>query len=62
MTEESPSSISMLSYGHHLGELHTLRIIAEDLEFWGVITNDNSETIRGIIRDAIAKIDELVKQ
>lgn len=42
----------------HRGELYAFRVLLEDLVFWKVLTDDDMEVIRAIIRKAGYKLDE----
>lgn len=51
-----------MSAEYDMGMLHCLRVIAEDLEFWRVLREDEKDTIRGIIRRAMKRPNGRVKQ
>ena len=40
------------------GEMTSLRLIAEDLQTWDVITDDELESICNIMENAIKRMDE----
>lgn len=59
MTATSPSRSPSPCFSQ--GELRALRVIAEDLQTWEVITEDDLEVIHSIIRNALERMDNEVE-
>lgn len=51
-----------MSAEYDMGMLHCLRIITENLEFWGILKEDEKDTIRNIIRQAMKRAEGRVKE
>ena len=51
-----------MSAGYDMGMLHCLRVITEDLKFWGILKEDEKDTIGSVIRQAMKRAKGRVKQ
>ena len=51
-----------MSAEYDIGMLHCLRVIAEDLEFWRILKEDEKDTIRSVIKQAMKRAKGRVKQ